>query len=382
MIKGFVFFKEGRITFVIENYRMELFTDDSLLNDFCKQYNFKTDYILTGVYFPDGTIKQSAIFLVKNSIGSTCYLRCYLINIFEDNKRFDAIGLQSPFLDDVFRFRYEYLDMVRAGTNLAKEPKNVYKIPFSMEGRHYELLFRIGFNNRLGLLEDYTRNGEALLALQSGKIQECNDISVVLYRLAMFMTSQAEVPYKKIVLYRDGVGVGWFYSPLISEYATSVSDYFFHDYDVMKYIPRILNNIALDSGNRITKSIPLGHLGNLDSMFSPQRFIEQITAFEYLFEKLDPKKAKDRRFPLKQELEYMLNEFPIILSGTKRSAEEISEQIKETRRSIAHGYTYYYDFNDNSSARYLMLILDRLIKKMSLLSMGFTKDEIDAYSFF
>ena len=39
MIKGFIFFKDGKIPFVIENYRMELFTDDPLLEDFWKEYN-------------------------------------------------------------------------------------------------------------------------------------------------------------------------------------------------------------------------------------------------------------------------------------------------------------------------------------------------------
>lgn len=39
MIKGFVHFKEGKIPFVIENYCMELFTDDLLLKEFCAEYN-------------------------------------------------------------------------------------------------------------------------------------------------------------------------------------------------------------------------------------------------------------------------------------------------------------------------------------------------------
>ena len=46
MVKGFIFFRDGKIPFVIENYCMELFTDDSLLDDFCKEYNFKENYIL------------------------------------------------------------------------------------------------------------------------------------------------------------------------------------------------------------------------------------------------------------------------------------------------------------------------------------------------
>ena len=45
MVKGFIFFRGGKMPFVIENYRMELFTDDSLLDDFCKEYNFKENYL-------------------------------------------------------------------------------------------------------------------------------------------------------------------------------------------------------------------------------------------------------------------------------------------------------------------------------------------------
>ena len=37
MVKGFIFFRTGKIPFVIENYRMDLFTDDSLLEIFCKR---------------------------------------------------------------------------------------------------------------------------------------------------------------------------------------------------------------------------------------------------------------------------------------------------------------------------------------------------------
>lgn len=82
MIKGFVFFKEGKIPFVIEDYRMELFTDDSLLSDFCKEYNYKDDYILHGQCFDSGSHGRKATFLVEYSMGSTCYLRCYIINMF------------------------------------------------------------------------------------------------------------------------------------------------------------------------------------------------------------------------------------------------------------------------------------------------------------
>lgn len=54
MVKGFIFFRDGKIPFVIENYHMELFTDDPLLDDFCKEYNFKENYILHASTNADG----------------------------------------------------------------------------------------------------------------------------------------------------------------------------------------------------------------------------------------------------------------------------------------------------------------------------------------
>ena len=200
MVKGFISFRGGKIPFVIENYRMELFTDDSLLDNFCKEYNFKENYILHGQCFDTGIGGRKATFWVENSMGSTCYLRCYIINMFGKDKDYDAIGLQSPSLDEVFRYEYEYIDMVRSGINLALEPKIVYTISFDMNSQNYELEFRIGHNNRLGLLEDLDRRGELILPLHTNEIQECYDIAKVLHRLAMFMTSHAEVPFKRITL--------------------------------------------------------------------------------------------------------------------------------------------------------------------------------------
>ena len=380
MVKGFVYFNDAKIPYVIDNYRMELFTDEPILGDFCKEYNFKNNYILRGRCFDNITSGRSAIFLVENSIGSTCYLWCYIINMFDRDEDYDTIGLQSPFLDDVFRYQYNYIEMVRNGINFSLEPKEIYKIPFSMQDKQYALSFFIGYDNKRGLLEDYDKKGEIKIPLHNKTIQECLDLSIVLKRLAMFMTSHSEVLFKRITLYHEGHKVGWFYCPFVSEEAVSGNDGFFCDFDVMKYIPKTLNNIAFDSGNKITKSIPLGHLGNVDSLFSPQRFVEQIVAFEYLFDKLEHNKAQDSRFSLKKELIYAFNMFPELLTGTNKSAEILSEDIKEIRRTIAHGYAYYYDFKTDSKAKYYILLLDKLIKKMSLKWIGFSEVEIGDFS--
>lgn len=380
MIKGFVFFRDGKIPFVVKDYCMELFSDDGLLKDFTKEHNFKKNYILQGEYFRDGFQAQKATFLVEHSIGSTCYLCCYIIFNPTATDGYDTIGIQSPFLDDVFKYKYNYLDIVKEGTNLAVNPKDVYKIPFAMNGTKYELAYRIGYNSSMGLLEDFDKKGEILIPINTDNIQECYSIAIIFYRLAMFMTSNAEVPFKRITLYKGNWKVGWFYCSLVSEEATSWHDVMFYEFDVLKYIPKILNNIALDSGNKITKSIPLGHLSNHDSLFSPQRFVEQVMAFEYLFDKLDHKRAQNPKFPLKNELESMFNEFPKLLSNSQFSSDRISYQIKEIRRNITHGYEYYYDFKNDSNTQYLMLLLDKLIKNMSLLWIGFSKDEITDFS--
>ena len=85
------------------------------------------------------------------------------------------------------------------------------------------------------------------------------------------------------------------------------------------------------------------------------------------------------KFPLKDELKYMLDEFPKLLSGYRSSSGQIGEQIKELRRSIAHGHAYYYDFKTDIETQRLIFLLDKLIRNMSLLWIGFSKEEIAEY---
>lgn len=379
MCKGFVFFGCGKIPFVIEDFCMELFTDDELLQDFTKEYNFKSNYILHGQCFSTGSQGQAATFLVEHSIGSTCHLKGYTINMLVSDGEYDAIGFQSPFLDDVFRYNYEYIDSTRKGTNLAMKPKDVYELSFYMAKKQYKAVYRIGYDDRLGLLEDRNRKGEIIVPVHTDEIQEIYNLSMVFYRLSMFMTSHANVPFKRITLYKNGLKSGWFYAPFVSEDAVSGYDMFFYKLDVMKYIPRILNNIALDSGNMITQSVPLGHICDSDALFSPHRFMEQVMAFEYLFDKIDPKRAKDYHFPLKEELKAMLEEYPTLVSSWSASAETASDRIKTIRHSIAHGHAYYYDFKNDYETQRLIFLLDSLIRNMSLQWIGFSKEEISAY---
>ena len=98
-----------------------------------------------------------------------------------------------------------------------------------------------------------------------------------------------------------------------------------------------------------------------------------------MFDKLDRKRARSRGVTLKEELKIMFDKFPQLLNNTNITSEMASEKIKETRRVITHGYSYYYDFMDDSKLQFLILRFDELILKMSLTWMGFTDEEIKDY---
>lgn len=157
MVKGFIIYKNGKIPFVIDKYRMELFTDDKILNDFMQEHNKKRNYILSGVYFSLGTEPRKITILVEHSLGSTCYLSCYIVENLHVKEGYDEIGIQSSYLDDVFRYKYNYIDLSRTGINFAVDIKEVYSIPFEMGDNTYNLKYCIGHNGNLGLLEDFER---------------------------------------------------------------------------------------------------------------------------------------------------------------------------------------------------------------------------------
>jgi len=224
MVKGFINYCDGQIPFVIEEYKMELFTDNGILKNFSAEHNKKANYVLFG---------------------------------------------------------------------------------------------------------------------------ECFTILRLLQRFAVFMVSHVDVSFKRITLYKNELATGWFYSKSVFEEATSGYDVLFCEFEVEKYVP-----------------------------YTPQRFVEQVIAFEYLFEKLEPKKARDRAFPLKEELKSMLDIFADVMPNGTISSEDISEKLEEVRRNITHGYSYYYDFKDDSRLQYMIIQLDKLIKAMSMKHMGFSQKEI------
>lgn len=379
MEKGFIEYKNDKIPFVIKDYCMELFTDNEiLLNDFCNNYNFKDNYILKG-YCIHGTMQTKTTFLVDYSTGNVCKLRCYINIEYFLEAGFDVIRFESPVLDDVFRYQHVYLDKIRSGINLDLEPQIINKFLFKMNDEEYMFKYQIGHNHKNGLVEDFDKKGEIILELKRKDIYECYELSNVLYRLACFMTSSIDKPFKKIVLYKDNESVGCFCCPFVNDRSFKKYGSTFYNFDVMRYIPRIIDNITLDTGNEISRSVPLGYLTDSESMYKPTRFMEQVIAFEYLYHKLEPKHAKNSKYYLVNELKDMLTEYSNILN-LKTDIYKICENIKNLRNKITHGYFYLYDFKNDINKMYLMLVLDELLRCMSLKLIGFSMDEI--YAFF
>ncbi|NCB50266.1 MAG: hypothetical protein EOM54_00090 [Clostridia bacterium] len=216
MLKGFISFKSGRIPFVIESHRLELFTDDQLLTEFIKEYNFKTNYILTGQCF-DLDAPRGITMLVERSLGSTCYLICFWVNIICSNNEFNAINFHSDLLDSIFRYKYNYLDISRSGENLSAEQKEVYSIPFRIGNSDYQLKYKIGQKQRMGLLEDFEMWGETTISLNFSNIEECHKITTLIERFAKFMASSSDVSFRRITLSNDGRRAAYFYCKCVSD---------------------------------------------------------------------------------------------------------------------------------------------------------------------
>lgn len=379
MLKGFINYKSEQIPFAMENYQMELFSsNEELLNEFMKEHNFQSDYILHGVYFRIGTTPQSITMLIKESTANTCYVSCYCVNLIGKESQFDSISFQSRQLDGVFRYRYNYIDYIRQGENLSVAQKEIYKFPLKIGDDACKLVYKIGLEEKWGLLEDFEKWGETVVIFphDSTDIKKCYEITSLMERFVRFMAPFADVAFRMVTLLKDDRPVAHFYCNIISNQPMSDYDTFFHDLDVMKYVPRILANLALDLDNKITQSMNVGHIGGFEEQYAPRRFVEQMQVFEYLFEKLEPQKARKKDFPLQKELELMLNYFPSVQTWYRCDSSQMAGRIKELRRTIAHGYAYYYEFGDDIEIKRCMIVMDHLIKCMNLRVVGFNNKEI------
>lgn len=379
MFKGVINYQNGKIPFIIDNYQMSLFSEEELVSLFVKEYNFKKNYILTGQCFIGGNMPRHITLLVEKSMGNTCYLTCFIINRIGSDKEINSINFESKILDSIFQYKYHYLDLSRGGINLGVEKTEIYSIPFNIKDNNYELKYLIGKNSHMGLLESFKMCGNTSVSLQNEQIEDYYRIIILMSRFCKFITSTNDVTFERVTLCENEFNVADIYCKYVSNNAIAEIDIMFHEFPIMKYIPKILNNLALELDSKITKSIPLGHLEYYGNFYTPYRFIEQITAFEYLFEKLEPKKAKSKAFPLKAELKLMFDAFPEILNDARMKSDEIANMIKEVRINIIHGYAYYYDFNNDVSIQLCIIKLADLIQRMSLKHIGFKNSEISEF---
>lgn len=376
MVKGLIEYKDGNIPFVIDDFQLSLFSEEELVSEFCKEHNNKRNYILYGKCYIFGGQSSRITILVERSLGEICYIKSYVINRSRIKNKIDTIKFESKVLDSIFRYKYHYVDLARDGINLAAGEIEVYNIPFAINGSNYELKYYIGHNNQIGLLDNFVMGGKVSIKLTSPEIEEYYKITLLLERFARLLTSNSKITFERIKLYEGNIPVSEFYSKVVAERCEVDNDVRFCEYQVNKFSSRILNNLAIDLNSKIMYSVPLGHISDYGNMYTPNRFIEELTSFEYLFEKLELQKAKHKNCPLRTALKSMFDTFPEVLSGSRMDSNEISKRIKELRVEIVHGRVYYYDFSDNTLEQYYIIILARLIQKMSFRLIGFSDSEI------
>lgn len=379
MIYGFIVFNNNDIPFVMDDYKLELFGNDDHITDFCKSHNHQQNYILYGKRYNDGIIPYYFEAVVAYSIGTTCYLSCYSIGSIGEKKNVNQIRYKSDELDCILKNQYNYLDFVRNDVNLSKEQKEVYHFTFALKNHDYEAVYRIGRDSNLGLLSSSRDSGELVITPCPDDLIGCLELSKLIQRMMIFIAGTSKVFFSSIEAYDSVVPAFAFYYEAVSDRGCYDSAVRYYQFDVDKFLPPILQNLALDPGDTITKSIPLGHIFGEMIPCTPHRFIEQVFSFEYLFEKLEPSIAKKQELHLKGELEMMFERFPSILANGTMSNDTVSERIKNLRRELTHGKKYHYDFGMNRDIQLLTIYLDKLILKMSLLLIGFSDDEMVDY---
>ena len=104
-----------------------------------------------------------------------------------------------------------------------------------------------------------------------------------------------------------------------------------------------------------------------------QQAIEKLLKGVLIFRGVTIKKTHDLGL-----LAEMLQEYTEVDEKYLEMCDDLTP-YKETRRQIAHGYTYYYDFKNDSEIKYLIILFDKLIRNMSLWWVGFSKQEIEEY---
>lgn len=380
MHKGFIDYQNTKIPFVIDNFKMELFSQDAVLDAFIQEYRISTNFVLTGECILFGKNSRKITMLVDDFSGYTFYLSCFIVHRFDLAETFNEICFRSQVLDSIFQYKYHFLDMSRNGVNLSASENILYSFPFNINTNQHNLHYMIGSNHTLGLLDGFDNTGKTIITLAEADIHECKRMVTLMERFSKFLTSCPKITFNHISLLRDGLPEATFYCKQVSDDSHLDFDIHFYSFGISTYIPKILQHLSLELDTSITQSIPLGHLGEYNNPYAPQRFIEQVIAFEYLFEKLEPAKAADKKFHLKDELKLMFDEFgQILINGTRYTSDNLAEDIKELRRTITHGYEYYYTFAHDNDKGFLVIKMAGLLRCMSLKLIGFSSEEIKNY---
>lgn len=383
MKKGFINFNDTKIPFILDKeYKLELFGEPHILSSFSKTYNFKKDYVLSGQCIDNGYMEREIILTVKYSISNICYINSYAIANSNKKLCFDEIIFSSKMINDIFQFNYNARQLSEKGVDLTKTLTTIYSDTFLIGDTKYDLKYSIGGRKIWPFPLDRMKiNGELSISSLKSDILECSKICILIERFIKFMCAYADIIIDKIILMSNNFPIGHLYFNFKNKTDYHSDEIFFLETTPQSYCSKILDNLSLNLSNNISVSIPLGHIRNNTNKQSPQRFIEQIFSFEYIYAKLNPgEKSKRKQKSLEEKLKKYFDEYNDIINLKTFSAKKnYPNLIKELRRQITHGEKYYYEFKEYEEEYTYMIILDSLIEAMSLSYMGFTHTEIKKF---
>lgn len=100
MLKGFILYKDNKIPFVIDGFRVELFSDNSCLSEFIKEYRSESDFKLNGECVGPYTNIRPITLYVERILADTLYLHCYIIKMSSDSPQPNTIGFDDEEIND------------------------------------------------------------------------------------------------------------------------------------------------------------------------------------------------------------------------------------------------------------------------------------------
>lgn len=381
MHNGFIFFNNIKIPFAIDsdNIHMQVFSDnESDIKSFLNSYAHKQDFVLKGNVFNAFSFKRDIFCFVSSFKGKLAILNSFATLDCLEGKNVDKICFQSSLLDDIFQYKYRFLELARGNVNISNHPVVTEHFDFSFNNEKKTAEFLVGQDSKFGFMNTFKHSGVLEVGFSFSEIDSLFSLVTLVKRYVIFLTSFLNISFSDIFLTKKGLRIGTVFLPL-SKNENEKLDVLFFGFKNYSFSTKIIENLAIDLGSEIKQSIPLFHMKTEDNFFDPSRFLRQVMSFEYLYKRIEANNHKNKRETLSNKLCCMMRKFPDHFSNCNGKLFCLAKNIADFRNSIFHGGQLFYNREPNDNFGHFFFIMDSLIEKMSLLYLGLNEIDIDNF---